>query len=347
MSIVEARLVFGGVDTHADVHVAAVVDGVGGELAVESFPTTPAGYAGLAAWMTGFGALQTVGVEGTGAYGAGLTRHLRRAGIEVIEVDRPNRQLRRQRGKSDTIDAVEAARAVVSGRARGVPKAANGNVEALRNLLVVRRGGRGTRVRCVNQMRHLVLTAPDSLRAQLHGTSINVLVATAARLRPDPDGDQVLFAAKTALRTLAQQVIALEADHARLDREIHRLVTATAPHLLTINGVGPWCAAVLLVTAGDNPHRLHSEAAFAALCGVSPIPASSGKTNRHRLNRGGDRDANSALWTIVTNRLTNDPTTQAYLQRRVKDGRSRRETIRCLKRYVARQLYPHLLTTSS
>lgn len=344
MTIVEPRAgaVTGGVDTHLDVHVAAVVNAVGGVLGVESFPTTPAGHSALHAWMTGLGDLERVGVEGTGAYGAGLARHLAVAGLTVIEVDRPNRQQRRRAGKSDTLDAIEAARAVVSGRARGIAKAGDGNVEAIRVLLVARRSGKQARTRCLNQLRHLAVCAPDGLREQFRDTTIDQLSDTASGLRPAREGDPVTYATKLAMRTLAQRVAAIDADSDRLDDELTALVTATAPNLLALHGVGPHSAAVLLVAAGDNPQRLRSEAAFAHLCGVAPIPASSGKTDRHRLNRGGNRHANSALWRIVLTRMASDPATRRYVERRLADGCTKREIMRCLKRYVARQLYPQL-----
>src|SRR5918994_4048218 len=169
MTIVETRPITGGVDTHLDVHVAAALDGNGGVLGVESFATTTAGFADLHVWLCRFGVLERVGVEGTGAYGAGLSRFLRGVGVAVIEVDRPNRQARRRHGKSDSIDAVEAARAALSGRAQGVAKTADGNVEAIRVLLVAYRSGREARTKCLNQLRHLGFTAPDDLRERFRG----------------------------------------------------------------------------------------------------------------------------------------------------------------------------------
>lgn len=346
MTIVEnARLVTGGVDTHADVHVAAAVDGNGAMLGVESFPTTRAGYAQLHRWLTGFGTLHRVGVEGTGAYGAGLARYLRGCGVEVIEVDRPNRQLRRRSGKSDTIDAIEAARATLSGRACGLAKSADGDVEAIRVLLVARRSGRDARIKYLNQIRHLGFTAPDELRERLRGVSREHLARTAASLRPTAGTDTVVYATKLAIRTLGRRVLDLEAEARHLDQLLETLVRRTAPTLVDVYGVGIHSAAILLVAAGDNPHRLRNEAAFAHLCGVAPLPASSGKTHRHRLNPGGNRQANHALWRVVFTRMSSDERTRTYVTRRRAEGRSTREIMRVLKRYVARELYPHLVRT--
>jgi transposase len=342
MTIVEStRPVTGGVDTHADVHVAAAVDANGGVLGVESFATTPAGFAELHGWLTGFGDVARVGVEGTGAYGAGLARFLRSRDLEVIEVDRPNRQLRRRAGKSDTIDAVEAARAALSGRASGIAKTADGDVEAIRVLMVARRSARDVRIKYLNQIRHLGFTAPDELRERLRGVPADQLARTAASLRPS--AGTVMHATKLTIRTLGRRVLDLEADAQLLDQRIHELVRRTAPSLLDVHGVGTHTAATLLVAAGDNPHRLKSEAAFAHLCGVAPLPASSGKIIRHRLNPGGNRQANHALWRIVFTRMSSDERTRKYVARRTNEGLTTREVMRVLKRYVAREIYPHLV----
>jgi len=343
MTIVEStRPVTGGVDTHADVHVAAAVDANGGVLGVQSFATTPAGFGELHGWLTGFGGLVRVGVEGTGAYGAGLARFLRTRNLEVIEVDRPNRQLRRRAGKSDTIDAIEAARAALSGRASGIAKTADGDVEAIRVLMVARRSARDVRIKYLNQIRHLGFTAPDELRERLRGVPPDQLARTAASLRPAPTTGTVMHATKLAIRSLGRRVLDLEADADHLDRRIHELVRRTAPSLLDVYGVGTHTAAILLVAAGDNPHRLNSEAAFAHLCGVAPLPASSGKVIRHRLDPGGNRQANHALWRIVFTRMSSDERTRKYVARRTSEGLTTREVMRVLKRYVAREIYPHL-----
>jgi transposase len=281
-------------------------------------------------------------VEGTGSYGAGLARFLRAAGVEIVEVDRPNRQERRRKGKSDPVDAVEAARAAQAGRAFGAAKTRDGNVEAIRALVVAKRSARSTKIKTLNQIRHLGFTAPDELRERLKGLSRDQLAGEAAGMRPRPGGDPVIFATKTALRVLGRRVLALDEEKAGLDELLQGLVMATAPELVQLHGVGVDTAAILLTAAGDNPQRLRCEAAWAHLCGAAPLEASSGKVTRHRLNRGGDRQANYALWRIVITRMGSDPRTRAYVARRLDEGRSKSEIIRVLKRYVAREVYRHL-----
>jgi transposase len=345
VTIVDApRPVTGGVDTHLDLNVAAALDPVGGLLEVAEFPATSGGHRRLLDWLAGFGPVTRVGVEGTGSYGAGLARYLRTAGVEVVEAGRPNRQARRRAGKSDPLDAVEAARAALSGRASGAAKTRDGNVEAIRALVVAKRSARSTKIKTLNQIRHLSFTAPDQLRERLKGVSRQQLAARAAALRPSQreGADPVMAATKTALRILGRRVLALDEEKARIDALLSALVTQTAPDLLRLHGVGTGTAATLLVTAGDNPGRLRSEAAWAHLCGTAPIPASSGKVTRYRLNRGGDRQANCALRGIVITRLSSDPRTRAYMARRLAEGRSKPEVIRILKRYVAREVYRHL-----
>jgi transposase len=341
MTIVETRAITGGVDTHADVHVAAALDPIGGLLGVREFPVTPAGYTGLLDWLAGFGTVCLVGIEGTGSYGAGLARHVTTAGVRVVEVDRSDRQDRRRQGKSDPLDAVSAARAAQSGRARGAPKGGDGTVEAVRALMVAKRSARSERTQTINQARSLVLTGPDDLRARFAQHSAAALVAETTLRRPRP-GDVVGYATRVALRELGRRAEFLDGQLGRLDDLIVPLVTAHAPGLLAIYGVGPDTAALLLIAAGDDPERLRSEAAWAHLCAAAPIPASSGKTVRHRLNPGGDRSANHALWRIVITRMSSHPPTRAYVERRSTQGLSKKEIIRCLKRYVAREIYPRL-----
>ena len=309
MTIVEdRRAITGGVDTHADVHVAAALDPIGGLLGVQEFPATAAGYADLLEWLGGFGTVDLVGVEGTGSYGAGLARYMAGAGVRVVEVDRADRQDRHRQGKSDPLDAVSAARAAQSGRASGAPKGRDGAVEAIRALMVAKRSARHERTQAINQARALILTGPDELRARFTGHRTAALAAAIAALRPRP-GDVPGYATRIALRELGRRVQFLDAQLKRLDELIIPLVTARAPGLLRLHGVGPDTAALLLVAAGDHPERLRSESSWAHLCGVAPIPASSGKTSRHRLNRGGNREANSALWRIVITRLKSHPAT--------------------------------------
>jgi len=338
--------VTGGVDTHGQTHHAAVIDQVGRHLADREFPTTPAGYRAVVRWLRGHGGpLERVGVEGTGAYGAALTRHLRAESIMVVEVDRPDRKARRAQGKSDPLDAYAAARAALSGAASGTPKRRDGRVEAIRALRVARRSAVKARTQAMNQLRALLLTGPAELREHLRHLSATELIATCARLRPAADLTDPEQAVKTALRRLARRHQHLTEEIRDADTDLGQLVRAAGPRLVALQGVGTDVAGQLLTSAGDNPDRLHSEAAFAHLCGVAPIPASSGRTHRHRLNRGGDRAANNALHTITLCRLRYDPRTADYVAKRTKDGLSKKEIIRCLKRYIAREIYNALQPT--
>jgi transposase len=340
-----AREVVGGVDTHKDVHVAAVVDTAGRILGTESFPTTAAGHRQLLRWMERHGTVLRVGVEGTGSWGAGLTRALTNAGVTVVEVDRPNRQLRRRRGKSDPVDAEAAARAALAGDATTTPKTHDGYVEMIRVLRVTRRSAVKARTQAANQLHALVVNAPDELRAQLRGLTLTALVAHAARFRVGSVTSPTV-ATKLALRELARRHQQLTAEVDGLEEHLEELVSEAAPALVAKTGVGIDTAGALLVAAGDNPGRLTNEASFAALCGVAPVDASSGKQQRHRLNRGGDRTANQALWRITLVRMRCDPTTKTYVARRQAEGKTKREIIRCLKRYIAREIYNALPLTA-
>ena len=343
------REVVGGVDTHKDTHTAAVVDTAGRVLGTAEFAATGAGYHALLAWLNGHGRLAKIGVEGTGVYGAGLAEYLQRQGAELIEVDRPDRKTRRFQGKSDPIDAVAAARAALAGIRTGTPKRRGGAIDALRTLRVARRDAVDARATVMRRIKALLVTAPEQLRSVLRPLPDRELISTCAALRPavgdplDLAAAEPRTAAKVALRSLAGRYQQLSQDITELDTLLGPLVAALAPGLLAKQGVGIDTAGQLLVTAGENPERLRSEAAFAALTGVSPIPASSGKTSgRHRLNRGGDRQANCALYRVVLSRLRWDQRTRAYADRRTKEGMSKKEIIRCLKRYIARELYHDL-----
>jgi len=340
-----AAAVIGGVDTHADVHVAAACDQLGAVLGTQAFPTTTAGYRQLLRWLRTFGDLRVVGVEGTGSYGVGLTRFLLEASVEVREVLRPNRQVRRRNGKTDVVDAIAAARAVLSGEASARPKSHDGAVEALRTLKIVHRSAHKSRTQALNQMRDLITTAPDELRTELRGLRRRQRLAVCASFRPG-DRDDLVTITKLTLRTLARRIADLDEELAVLNARRRRITHAVAPRLVAAHGIGPDTATGLLLAAGDNPDRLGSERSWAALLASNPIPASSGKTTRHRLNRGGDRQANSALWRIVVVRMATDPRTKAYVERRTNEGLNTAEIIRCLKRYVAREtfdLLPHEL----
>ncbi len=343
MMTADDRHVTGGVDTHGDVHVAAVLDSTTGRrLDVAEFGANTAGYTELHDWLCTFGVIDAVGVESTGAWGAGLARSLQASGVMVIEVDRPDRQARRLEGKSDPVDAEAAARAVISGRATGVPKTADGPAEAIRALAIVCHGATRDRTRAINQFKALVVTAPADLRERLSSESFRRQLELARRFRNDYD-DVVETQLRFALKTLAAKIAFLDDQIAELEARMSELIGQAAPALAGTFGVGPHVAAQLLTTAGDNPDRLSSEAAFAKLCAACPIPASSGKTIRHRLNPGGDRRANNALHTIVLVRMRYHAPTRAYVERRTAEGKTRPEIMRCLKRFVAREIY-HVIT---
>lgn len=332
------RTVIGGVDTHKDTHVVAALSEQGALLGTAAFPTSSAGYGQLLDWLQAFGAVSGIGIEGTGSYGAGLCRFLQAAGVTVREVSRPKRQWRRRYGKSDPRDAEAAARAILTGEALGIPQQRGGIVEAIRMLRMARRSAIKARTQTTNQLRAVVDTAPDELREPLRTLSPQALVDMAQRWRPGaPTGP--LAAARFTLKLLAERWTALSAELTQLDAQLAPLIGAAAPRLLATHGVGPDTAAALLVAAGDNPERLATEASFAALCGVSPVDASSGRQHRHRLNRGGNREANRALWVIVLVRMATDPRTRHYVTRRTGQGLSKKEIIRCLKRHVAREMY--------
>ncbi len=336
------RSVTGGVDTHKDVHVAAAIDGLGRILGTEEFPTTMRGYRRLLRWLRLHGEVEAVGVEGTGAWGAGLARYLVSRGVAVVEVDRPKRQTRRRRGKSDPADAEAAARAVLAGDATGTPKAATGAVEAIRLVRVARRSAMKARTQAANQIHSVIDTAPEQLRSSLLGLRERERITKASRLRAT-DPSTPIGAAKLTLASLARRWLALNDEIDVLDAQLDQLVEAAAPSLIATKGVGTETASMLLAAAGDNPDRLATEGSFAAVCGSSPVDASSGRQQRHRLNQGGNRQANCALYLIVLNRLSWDPRTKAYMARRIAEGKTKKEVIRCLKRYVAREVYNHII----
>lgn len=333
--------VIAGVDTHADTHHAAVIDTAGRKLGDAQFPASLSGYQALLAFVFTFGRVARIGVEGTGSYGAGLSRHLRAADLQVVEVVRPNRQLRRARGKSDPIDAYAAAATALSDPELPTPKTADGPVEAIRFLLAARRSAMKARVAAQVQIKSLLVTVPDPIRARFQDLSDTALIRTLADWLAN-DGDIVTVTARDVLRSLAHRHQHLTIEIKELDTAITPLVRATAPALLAAKGLGPITAAQLLTTAGDNPDRLRSDAAFAALCGAAPIPASSGKTTRHRLNKGGDRQANAALHRVALVRMSSDPRTRDYVARKRARGHTPKEILRCLKRAIAREVFHHL-----
>ena len=334
------RFVIGGVDTHKDLHVAAVVDEHNRVLGSQCFPTTRHGYKQMLAWMRSFGQLRRVGVEATGTYGAGLLRYLQNAGVEVLEVTTPDRGDRRKRGKNDDLDAQNAAHAAFAGKRTVTPKTRDGMIESLRVLKACRKTAVAARRVALQMIHNTVVCAPDELRDTLRKLTRMELIRTLAAWRPDmTDYRNVASAYRIALKSLARRYLELHDEIADLDAMIAAIVDELAPALVTRNSIGHASAAQLLLTAGANSERLHSEASFAALCGVSPVPASSGKTTRHRLNRGGDRAANSALHIIAIGRLRTDPRTKSYIAKRIAEGHSKLEAIRCLKRYIAREVF--------
>ena len=339
-----------GVDTHLDFHVAVVLDHLGRRLGELSVPTTAKGYEKLLCWVEGFGPLRCAGIEGTSSYGAGLARYLKARGsrcwrwsaLKLPKRRRPSS--RRNAEKSDPLDAEGAARAVLAGETSGVPKSGEGRVEMIRALRTARRSAMKARTQAANQLQGLRVTAPEELHHRLRGLCTKELVAVAARFRLGDDPHDVAAATKFALRSVARRYKALSEEIAELDAQLDRMVRQAAPELVSLAGIGTDHAAALLIVAADNPERLRSEASFASLCGVSPVEASSGKVVRHRLNRGGNRDANRALYMICLARMRRDRRTKEYVARRSAEGKSKREIIRCLKRYVAREVYRVLVS---
>src|SRR5829696_4866678 len=334
-----------GVDTHLDLHVAVALDQLGRRLGELTVLTTTRGYERLLRWAEGFGPVGCVGIEGTGSYGAGLARRLKNAGVLVMEVERPKRRHRRRNSKSDPIDAEAAARAVLAGEVVGEPKSGDGKVEMIRTLRSARHSAVKARSQAANQLKALLVTAPEELRHRLRELPTKELVATCVRFRPGDDPDDVRTATKFALRSVARRHETLSEEIAELNTQLDGLVAEVAPGLISLPAIGTHHAATLLVVAGDNPQRLRNEASFASLCGVSPIEASSGKVVRHRLNRGGNRDANRALHMICVVRMGSDRRTRSYVTRRLAEGKSKWEIMRCLKRYIAREVYRVLLSS--
>lgn len=333
----ESTPIVAGADTHADtIHVAAITM-TGALVADREFAATPAGYAAALAFLTSLGRVERIGVEGTASYGAGFTRALTAAGIEVAEVTRAVKSTRRLKGKSDPLDAYSAARTALAGDGLVLPK--DDATAGLRALHIARRSAVKHRTAVINQIKALLVSAPDAVRNKYRGLTTLKMVEAIARCRPEVLTDPVAQAMLTAAKMLAQRVQFLETQATTLDAQIDALVTAANPGLRAAYGVGSDTAAQLLITAGLNPHRLHSEAAFAALCGAAPVPASSGKTNRHRLSRGGDRAANNALHRVALVRMSNHQPTKDYVQRQLTKGHTKMEILRKLKRAIAREIF--------
>lgn len=355
----------GGVDTHKDFHVAAAIDSIGRVLGTHKFPADTTGYAALLQWLRGFGPLALIGVEGTGSYGAGLTTHLTGQQLRVVEVNRPNRQKRRQRGKSDPQDAINAALAALSGEATATPKPRTGPIESVRVLRTTRRQLIEARTALINTLHALIVTAPAALRESLQDLSTTALITRCAALTipalparglrgqartqaRDQLAQALLDSSTTVKFTLAGLARTITDHNTRvteLDTCLDTLVRRIAPRTCAQYGVGPGRAAQLLLTAGDNPDRVHSEAAFAHLIGTAPLDCSSGRQQHHRLSRAGDRQANSVLYYIVLTRLARHEATRTYLHDRLGAGKkmTKKHLIRCLKRYVTREIYPKLM----
>lgn len=340
-----------GVDTHADNHVAVVLSLLGEVLGGRAFPATRAGYAQLIEWASRFGVIDRLGIEGTGSWGRGLTLFCLSLGLAVRDVDRPDRRTRRRKGKTDLVDAEAAARAVLAGTATTLPKTGDGPVEMIRVLHITRETAVKARTQAMNQLRALAVTAPLELAEQLRGLSTRKLVAAATCFEvTDAAVSDPTAATRLAMRSLARRIEMLTDEIDQLETQRDRIVEDAAPRLLEVKGVGAHTAASLLIAAGDNPDRLRSEAAFANLCAAAPVPVNSGRTQRHRLNHGGHRQANRALHTVVVSRIRwPDQRTRDYVTRRNPKGEFNADldTIRRLKRYVARELFPLIIDALS
>ena len=330
--------IFVGVDTHKHTHAAVAVTGLGARVGDLTIRVGLGGYRELEAWARSLGAVRAFGVEGTGSYGAGLARFLREAGHVVHEAGRPDRGLRHRHGKTDHLDAEGAARAVLGGQATALPKAGTGEVEMIRHLKVARDTAVKARTQAMLALKAIIVSAPAALREQLEAiTGKMTLVRRLAALRPGPL-TTTTASAKAGLRAIARRWLDLDAEIRSHDAHLGRLAERCAPEMVAAHGMGTGTAAEMLVLVGDDPERIRSEAAFAKLCGACPVPASSGKTSRHRLNRGGHRQANAALHRVVVVRMRVHQSTIDYVRRRTAEGKRKREIIRCLKRFVARGL---------
>ena len=331
--------VVAGIDTHADTRHVAVINEHGKPIADREFLAVGSGYRKIIDFITSHGTVMAVGVEGTGSYGAEISRSLRTAGINVLEVNRPNRAERRLRGKSDSLDAYQAAQSVIANRGTSVPKTKDGPVECLRIVRAARSSAVKAHTAAVNQIKGLLVSAPEALRTKYRGLGAAPLIKALGRARPSGHIADPEYMCLMTLKSLALRCRSLEAEIEAADDALSQILTTYAPLLCDLPGVGTEVASQMLVTVGDNPERVGNEAQFAALAGVAPIPASSGKTTRHRLSRGGDRNANRALHQVVLGRMSTCPRTRAYVSKRTAEGKGKREIMRCLKRYVAREIY--------
>ena len=331
-----------GVDTHKQAHVAVAITRLGARLAHCSIAADAAGYAELVAWARALGTVEAFAIEGTGSYGAGLTSFVRRQAIRVVEVSHCDRRKRRKDGKDDTIDAESAARSVLAGIATAIPKAADGAAEMVRQIKIARDSAVKAKSAAIIALKTLLVNAPSELREALEPLTDRALLERCARLLPGPLVTPTA-SVKHAIRALATRWRTLALEIREHDTVLDAITAAAVPTLRAAFGLGPDAAAEMMIVAGDNPDRIRSESAFAKRCGVCPIPASSGVTNRHRLFRGGHRQANAALYRIVLVRMQWHQPTIHYVIRRTQQGLSKKDIIRCLKRYVAREVYAALL----
>ena len=336
------RKVIVGVDTHKHLHVAVAIDHNGARLAEHSASADTAGYAQLETWANSLGAVEVFGIEGTGSYGVGLASFLRRRGHRIIEVNRGDRRSRRQNGKSDTLDAEAAARSILSGSATSIPKNADGLSEMIRQVKVALDTARKARSSAIIALKAMIVNAPAELRESLEGLGDKALLERCAGFRIRTM-DSTTASAKHTLRSLARRWLLLDQEIKEHDVALDQMTEQASPTLRDGFGIGPDTAAEILVVLGDNPDRIRSEAAFAKLCGTCPIPASSGMTNKHRLYRGGHRQANSALYRAVIVRMRFHQPTIDYVARRTQEGLTKKDIIRCLKRYLAREVYQRVM----
>lgn len=331
-----------GVDTHKDTHTAVALNALGARLGTTTIPVSREGYRQIEAWACSFGSVRAFGIECTGSYGAGLSRALQASGHRVLDINRADRSARRRHGKDDPLDAEAAARAVLSGQATTLAKSGTSSVEMIRHLKLARDSAVKARAQAMQMLKGLIVSAPAELREQLEGIRGKVtLVRHLAALRPGPM-TSTTASAKVGLRALARRWLSLSKEIEGHDRDLDALAAAHTPELITAPGIATGTAAEMLILVGDNPERIRSEAAFAKMCGACPVPASSGKTSRHRLNRGGNRQANAALHRVIVTRMRCHQPTIDYVRRRTAEGKTKAEIMRCLKRYVAREVFTHL-----
>jgi transposase len=337
------RVVIMGADTHKRFHTVAVISETGEELDSKSFDADASGYRKALRWARRLGRVSRAGVEATGSYGAGLSAYLKAEGVETLDVYAPDKRRRRLIGKDNEKDAFQAAQAALSRTRCATAKDRGGEAEALRLMESAYGQLVKQRTAAINALKAALVVLPDRMRARLEGLSTAALVRTCAAFRAAKDLKGLENGAKTALRSLARTVSALDKEIAVLDKEIGNYARALLPNTLALYGVGRHGAVKFLNAAGKNIGRIKGEASFSMLCGASPVPASTGDACRYRLNRGGDRQANSALYVMALNRIRACERTQAFIAKKMGEGKSKRDAVRALKRYLAREVYAALM----